>query len=435
MARSTRERTLFLVLAAVLVMSLLTRWALSRDEGGRPSPTRTIASPVSNNRNWLQEGRNGAHSQSGDTGPIPPLKRAWTFEASEASVPQANGAPLHPTTTQTVLGSPIVIGDTIVATGSRVYGVSTDGKLRWTFGSGAGLGFFDPVAIGEEVVVSSLQGSNRTGRVTALDVRTGEIKWSWKVPQNTATWLWLAANTSGIAVVSDTGEVWMLSATGHAMWSASTSPLGTTQAAVPVAADDQSIIIANTRTLECLRASDGHLVWTRHFSSAGQFTPSIDEGKIVAAGPSDIATFDATTGRPIAQRRMPGVLWMIVNGGFVYAQDGSGVHQLSLPDVRTIWTIPATLVPGDIPNANLALAEGILFASHTAHGSQEPFALSFSVPGKGVVWSILLARGATTSLFGGDTQPVSLVSTGTAVYLTTNSGALIAFARAENTNA
>jgi outer membrane protein assembly factor BamB len=237
-----------------------------------------------------------------------------------------------------VYTAPAVVGDLVVVTGSDgvVHAVGTEeGEVHWQARVAGSPSSSVAVAAGLVHVVASELGDGSddwTGTVYALDLETGEERWTYEVAQ----FLTGPAVAAGVVYVAHAAGVIAIDAeSGVEVWSAAVNDLGSNESVGAPAVAGSGVYVGG-RSLVALDAESGDEVW--------RFQPPLldvpgdpDPGDVASApavvgetvfvsGTSGLYAVDAASGELIWKVGETGT-WTtnaVVTGGVVYGGTHDG---------------------------------------------------------------------------------------------------------------
>jgi outer membrane protein assembly factor BamB len=228
----------------------------------------------------------------------------------------------------TVSGSHLIEFQPVLASGrlyyqknnGEIYSVSAaTGRVYWRRHIG-GLSASAPAVAGGKVYAVVNKGGSGgiagagPGRLVAMDVRTGRVRWAKRLAS--AAESSPLAHAGRIYTGSQDGTVYcLLASSGRTVWR---YRAGGAVKAGPAFANNRIFIAAYGGGLTALRASNGSVVWRagtsgRSFGRAGNFygTPAVAFGRVYAGNTDGrVYSFAASSGR---------LAWARATGGYVYA--------------------------------------------------------------------------------------------------------------------
>jgi outer membrane protein assembly factor BamB len=234
----------------------------------------------------------------------PPLVREWTVPGS------------HLIEFQPVLASGRLFYQ---KNNGELYSVSAaSGRVYWRRPIGGLSASAPAVAGGKVYAVANKNGSGGIagagpGRLVALDVRTGHVRWAKRLPSPSESSP--LAHAGRIYFGSQDGTVYCLLATsGRIVWR---YHAGGPVKAGPSFSKGRIFIAAYDGTVTALRAGSGSVIWRsgtsgRSFGRAGSFygTPAIAFGRVYASNTDGhVYSFAASSGK---------LAWSHATGGYVY---------------------------------------------------------------------------------------------------------------------
>ncbi|MEV6341872.1 PQQ-binding-like beta-propeller repeat protein [Actinoplanes sp. NPDC051851] len=290
--------------------------------------------------------------------------------------------------------APLVAGDRVFATDRR--GVSaydaTSGDVLWRFD-------WDPaddndtptMAVADDLLIlvngDCNSASDPDGRLTALDVATGDLRWALgqDVPAYSAVVDKGAVVVSGYSDSDGDGILAYSVTDGHLLWHR------TGVVSTEVSADGVLLTTATdgygtpTGSTAAVRITTGRTVWTsRNTWLAQAASPSSDtfyvSGRVVSAGP--LLAVDARTGKVRWSASSQASPLIAADGERVYRAEGARVQALDAHTGRLIWS--HTLAA---PSLQPTVAGGLLYTGSTVLRSATGVAAAPSRPGFVVITS------------------------------------------------
>ena len=276
-----------------------------------------------------------------ETGRLPPAPRdvfhiAWKKalvqgEFGEYLVSEMGGAAVTPS------------GD-LVLVGTRdgwLHALRPDGTLVWEFqGAGAFAGV--PLIDG-----GTVYAGNQDGRLYALEVATGKLRWSYDAKEQLGT---RPALVKGLVVVASLQDTVFAvdAATGAWKWH-HRRDLGsgfTIQGAASVKVLGGDVFAGySDGTVAAIDAASGRARWELHVAPSGRYQDvdsiSVAEGRVyLAAYSGAIMALDAATGRTIWSQPYQDAARVLYHQGSVLAVTGKEVLSLSAEDGKLAWKAP-----------------------------------------------------------------------------------------------
>ncbi len=266
-----------------------------------------------------------------------------------------------------VSSSPTIVGETVVILGAdgivRALGLR-DGRSLWTVPTGSAVPFqgdprgFDLFVSSPTVTDGSVFVGGGDGKVHAIDVATGRLRWSHPTGHRVRSTP--AVADGSVFVGSFDGKLYCLDATtGAERWRFDT---GDAVQSSPAVADGMVYVGSRSMAVFGLDARTGKLVWRRpHSGSWVLASPSVAEGKVVIGGSDShrLEALDARTGAPVwsvdTGARLLGSP-TVVGRVVLYGAEDFRVHAADLETgLGLTWDVTEAAV-----YSSVTLAEGLL---------------------------------------------------------------------------
>jgi outer membrane protein assembly factor BamB len=140
----------------------------------------------------------------------------------------------------------------------------------------------------------------RTGKVVAVDITTGRVRWTADLPATTAP----AAGDGLVFVAQADGLTALSVADGATRWRL---PLVKGLSAPPLWKGGWLLAAANNGDVLCLRAIDGHIVWTARVTSPVRARPALTADRVyLSLEDGRVVAHDLATGVLAWERRLGG---------------------------------------------------------------------------------------------------------------------------------
>lgn len=429
------------VLGGFLVAVTLVVAVVLATRGGAPShsspsstgisPPRATPStpPSSDTSRWTEFHGNSAHSAGVADMPVPPLKLRWTFTGDRIVVPGQGLGPNH--WFRGAFDPPVASNGVVVAVSDKAYGISLkSGHQQWSFSPPPGNAFYQPVIVGDQVVLAMLSGVPTQLTLIGLSVTTGKEQWRWTDDAAGARWVWLTTTGDGILAVASPGQgqMWLINADGTLRWSTTTESLvPPSQRPPPAVSDGTTVVVQTEAGLEAHAASDGRLLWSGAPGESGAvFSPALVGDRVIAA------TGDAVHSRVVIESLTTGEVtatlagdmqWFAVTPTSIVVERTDGSYQTYTLDGLQLQAslelpFPAYIAPG----SQLPLAGGIAFGGFAPDDRRSSL---WYVGSDGNVWhgpTELPAPG-----FPGVQNTTGIAAVGNVVLVSSASGVLYAY--------
>ncbi len=198
-----------------------------------------------------------------------PLEKAWTYEMKTA-----------------VFSSPVVAGGTIFVAGENgtVAALGTDGSPRWKVRLEGSIYASTPSIADGLLFIGSVKGRGaRSGRVRALSIADGSVRWTFEAPADVYSSPLVVGNL--VVVGCDDSNVYALDrASGRVVWKSRTSGMVHDNAAAP--GDGVVYIGSYDGCLYALETATGRQLWK--FKTRKRVnTAAVVEGGAVYFGAED----------------------------------------------------------------------------------------------------------------------------------------------------
>ena len=249
-----------------------------------------------------------------------------------------------------------------------------------------------PVRVNDVVIVSLISGS-----VRAMDVSTRKNVWTAKLAATAP----LAASDDTVLVAAEDGLYALAAADGRTKWKSDIAPVKVR----PVVAGGWAIVVAGAE-LTALRAADGPVVWTR--SLAPVSIPGAVDGHVLYQPFDDgrIVALDLASGSPLWERQLGAIETSpLVYRGRLYVGASKQLFCLNAEDGQIAWAqrIGAALVgwiAADDERVYTASMDNLLRAFHRTNGAREwPRDLGYRPTGGPILTGrSITAPGRTTAL-------------------------------------
>jgi outer membrane protein assembly factor BamB len=186
------------------------------------------------------------------------------------------------------------------------------------------------------------------GRLYALTIPTGKVRWQYKADEDLTTRPAVASGSVFVSSLQDT-LFCVDAATGAWKWHhrRETRSDGFTifGAASAVAGPDAVYAAYSDGFAAALDPRTGAARWERQIAPADDQLDvddlALDGGRLYAAAYSGaVLALDARTGDAVWKASVPGVARLAVAAGLVIAVSGTSIQGLSIADGAQVWTVP-----------------------------------------------------------------------------------------------
>jgi outer membrane protein assembly factor BamB len=183
-----------------------------------------------------------------------------------------------------------------------------------------------------------LYGAGVDRKVYAVDLETGELRWSSRLSGLVAGGVLVSGDTVFAASSRPEGRVYSLDrATGQRHWRAKTGPVG-----APLALVDSILLVPAQRgQLLGLDPSDGSILWRRSMGMARIAPVSVGRGAVVVATVDSLYRVTVADGEVSHRVPTPGTIvspWLAHRGLLVAGTTDSQVVAVSPADLTTRWS-------------------------------------------------------------------------------------------------
>jgi outer membrane protein assembly factor BamB len=183
-----------------------------------------------------------------------------------------------------------------------------------------------------------LYGAGVDRKVYAVDLETGEVRWSSRLSGLVAGGVLVSGDTLFVASSRPEGRVYALDrGTGRRIWRAKTGPV-----AAPLALADGTLLVSSQRgQLLGLAPSDGSVRWRRSMGMARISPVSVGAGAVVVAAVDTLYRVLVSDGTVTHRTRSPGSVvspWLVHRGLLVAGTTDSQVVAVSPADLTARWS-------------------------------------------------------------------------------------------------
>jgi outer membrane protein assembly factor BamB len=183
-----------------------------------------------------------------------------------------------------------------------------------------------------------IYGAGVDRKVYAVDLETGEVRWSSRLSGLVAGGVLVSGDTLYVASSRPEGRVYALDrGTGRRLWRAKTGPV-----AAPLAMVDGTLLVSSQRgQLLGLAPADGSVRWRRPMGMLRVAPVGVGEGAVVVAAVDSLYRVRASDGTVTHRTRSPGSVvspWLVYRGLLVAGTTDSQVVAVSPGDLATRWS-------------------------------------------------------------------------------------------------
>jgi outer membrane protein assembly factor BamB len=184
-----------------------------------------------------------------------------------------------------------------------------------------------------------LYGAGVDRKVYAVDLESGEVRWSSRLSGLVAGGVLVSGDTLFVASSRPEGRVYALDrANGRRLWRAKTGPVGAPLTVV----DGMLIASAQRGNLLGLDPATGRIRWRRRMGMARVAPVSVGGGAVVVAAVDSLYRLNADDGEVTHRVRTPGAIvspWLVHRGLLVGGTTDSQVVAISPVDLGTRWSV------------------------------------------------------------------------------------------------
>jgi eukaryotic-like serine/threonine-protein kinase len=203
----------------------------------------------------------------------------------------------------------------------------------WT--ARAGRRFTTPV----KVLENTLYGGSVDRKVYAVDLRSGDVRWSARLSGMVTGGVLLAGDTVYAATSRPEGRVYALRrTTGKQIWRRSINPVGAPLALI------EGLLVAQTQRgeVQALDPASGQLRWRRPTGVARVAAMPASAGGLLVATTDSLLRLSLADGRTTHRAASPGMIvsaWVPFAGGLVAGTTDSQVVSIDPATLRRNWTV------------------------------------------------------------------------------------------------
>jgi outer membrane protein assembly factor BamB len=204
----------------------------------------------------------------------------------------------------------------------------------WT--AKAGRRFTDPV----EIQDSTLYGGGVDRKVYAVNLVSGEVRWSSRLPGMIVGGILLSGDTIFVASSRPEGRVAALSrSSGKEIWRRGTNPIGAPLTLVA------GVLVALTQRGEALGLSPttGVIRWRRRVGVARTAAIPAGSGGLLIATTDSLLRLSSADGKITHRTKSPGTVvssWLAHDGALIAGTTDSQVVSIRPDDLTRNWTVP-----------------------------------------------------------------------------------------------
>jgi outer membrane protein assembly factor BamB len=203
----------------------------------------------------------------------------------------------------------------------------------WT--ARAGRRFTEPV----EIQGNTLYGGSIDRKVYAVNLTSGEVSWSSRLPGMIVGGVLVAGDTVYAASSRPQGRISALRrSTGKQIWRSSTAPIGAPLALIG------GVLVALTQRGEVLGIDParGKIRWRRELGVARTAAVAVGEGAALVSTTDSLFRLQTSDGRVTHRAASPGTVvssWLSYRGGLVAGTTDSLVVSIRPQDLGNNWTL------------------------------------------------------------------------------------------------
>jgi len=213
-----------------------------------------------------------------------------------------------------------------------------------------------------EIAGNTLYGGSIDRKVYAVNLTSGEVRWSTRLSGMIVGGVLLAGDTVFAASSRPQGRVYALRrSTGKQLWRTSTPAIGAPLALV------QGVLVASTQKGEvlALEPSSGKILWRRRVGVARTAAAPAGEGGLLLATTDSLFRLTARDGRVTHRIASPGSVvsaWLEQDSGLVAGTTDSQVVSIRPDNLRRNWTLR---VDAPVLGSPAALGDTLYLATRT----------------------------------------------------------------------
>jgi outer membrane protein assembly factor BamB len=204
---------------------------------------------------------------------------------------------------------------------------------------------------GLQVEGNILYGGSVDRKVYAVDLTSGDVRWSSRLPGMILGGVLLAGDTIFAATSRPQGRIYALTRTrGKQIWKASTDPIG-----APLALID-GVLVALTQRGDVLGLDprSGTVRWHRRVGVSRTAAVAAGSGGVLVATTDSLVRISLTDGRVTHRARTPGTIvsaWLAHGGGLLAGTTDSQLVSIRPGDLALNWTLRVDAPVLDSPAA------------------------------------------------------------------------------------
>jgi outer membrane protein assembly factor BamB len=202
-----------------------------------------------------------------------------------------------------------------------------------------------------QVEGNTLYGGSVDRKVYAVDLTSGDLRWSSRLPGMILGGVLLAGDTIFAASSRPQGRIYALDRTrGKQIWRISTDPIG-----VPLALIDGALVALTQRgDVLALDPGTGKVRWRRRVGVSRTAAAPAGSGGVLVATTDSLVRLSMTDGRVTHRARSPGTIvspWLANGGGLLAGTTDSQVVSIRPSDLTRNWTLRVDAPVLDSPAA------------------------------------------------------------------------------------
>jgi outer membrane protein assembly factor BamB len=207
-----------------------------------------------------------------------------------------------------------------------------------------------------------MYGGSIDRKVYAIDLTSGDVRWSARLPGMVVGGVLLSGDTVFAASSRPAGRIFALRRfSGKQIWRLSTSPIGAPLALV------HGLLIAQTQNGEVLgvEPEGGRVRWRRRVGVARTAAAPAGEGGVLIATTDSLYRLSIDSGKVTHRAASPGTVvsaWLAQDGALVAGTTDSQVVSIRPEDLRRNWMVR---VDAPVLGSPAAMGDTLYLASRT----------------------------------------------------------------------